>query len=185
VTWKRILKLLFFTGCLWFCIHCSWIIIDGLHDNADQADLAVILGNKVETNGSPSPRLKARLDKGLQLYRAGRAKRLLVSGGLGKEGFWEAEVMKDYLIQKAVPDSLIIIDNQGNDTELTVENSLALQDSLHFHSLIVVSQYFHVTRTKKLYKEKGFTRISSAAPNYFELRDLYSIPREFLAFYFD
>ena len=56
-------------------------------------------------------------------------------------------------------------------------------DSLNFKSAITVSQYFHQTRTKKLFRNKGFDNIESASPNYFEIRDFYSIFREFVAYY--
>uniref|UniRef100_UPI00404AB807 YdcF family protein n=1 Tax=Flavobacterium sp. TaxID=239 RepID=UPI00404AB807 len=91
--------------------------------------------------------------------------------------------MKAYLIKNNVPDSLIIVDNYGDNTLATVENTIKLKDSLKFESLIVVSQYFHVTRTKMLFKKHGFQNVSSASPKYFEFRDFYSIFREFVAFY--
>ncbi|WP_040398659.1 YdcF family protein, partial [Cesiribacter andamanensis] len=68
-----------------------------------QADVAVIMGNTVHADGSLSPRLQARLDKGLALYRQKQVARLLVSGGLGKEGHWEATAMEAYLLQQGVP----------------------------------------------------------------------------------
>jgi uncharacterized SAM-binding protein YcdF (DUF218 family) len=91
--------------------------------------------------------------------------------------------MKDYLIQNNIPDSVIMVDNKGDNTRLTVENVLEIQRKHPFKSLIVVSQYFHVTRTKKLFKDKGFEEVSSVSPEYFEWRDLYSILREFPAYY--
>ena len=91
--------------------------------------------------------------------------------------------MKDYLIKNNVPDSLVIIDNFGNNTLATVNNTLKLKESLRFKSIIVVSQYFHLTRTKMLFKKQGFNNISSASPTYFEFRDFYSLLRGFLAYY--
>lgn len=91
--------------------------------------------------------------------------------------------MKEFLMQKGVPDSLIIVDNLGNNTRLTVENTLKMRSKEKFNSIIVVSQYFHVTRTKKLFESKGFENVSSVSPDYFEWRDLYSIIREFPAYY--
>ncbi|MEP6929825.1 MAG: ElyC/SanA/YdcF family protein, partial [Flavobacterium sp.] len=73
--------------------------------------------------------------------------------------------------------------NLGNNTRATTDNTLKLRDSLHFESIIVVSQYFHVTRTKMLFRERGFKDVSSVSPNYFELKDLYSLFREFAAYY--
>jgi uncharacterized SAM-binding protein YcdF (DUF218 family) len=91
--------------------------------------------------------------------------------------------MKEYLVENGVPLKDIIIDNHGNNTRATAENVLKLKDSLNLKSLIVVSQYFHVTRTKMLLRKQGFESVSSVSPHYFEFRDLYSILREFPAYY--
>lgn len=168
---------------LWLLGHISYSTIDGLGDTGKSADIAVILGNKVNNDGSLSERLEKRLECGLGLYRQGRVKRLLVSGGLGKEGFYEGDKMHDYLVKNGVPDSVIIIDNLGVNTGATVENTRKLKDSLGFNSIIVVSQYYHLTRTKMLFRKAGMKNISSCAPRYFEIRDFYSSLREFVAFY--
>jgi len=168
---------------LWFIAHSLYITTDGLSDNGRKADLAIILGNKVNEDGTLSERLTKRLESGVFLYRQHRVKKLLVSGGLGKEGFYEGDKMKEYLIHRGIPDSVIIVDNKGNTTRATVDNAMKLKEKHLFNSAIVVSQYFHVTRTKKLFKDKGFTNISSVSPHYFEWRDVYSMIREFPAYY--
>ncbi|MGG9972729.1 YdcF family protein [Ferruginibacter sp. SUN002] len=168
---------------LWFLGHLTYITIDGLSDEGKNADIAVILGSKVNIDGTLSERLRKRLECGLQLYQKGRVKKILVSGGLGREGFYEGDKMKEFLIQNKVPDSVIIVDNYGNNTIATVENTLKLRDSLKFNSIISVSQYFHLTRTKMLFRNRHFSNISSVSPNYFEGRDIISLPREFVAYY--
>ncbi|MFD2718553.1 YdcF family protein [Hymenobacter monticola] len=168
---------------LWFFGHTAFTVVDGLTDQQKKADLAVILGNKVNEDGTLSARLESRLRCGLALYRRGRVRRLLVSGGLGREGYLEGQKMKAYLLAHAVPDSLIVVDNHGDNTQATVANTLRLRDSLHFRSLLIVSQYYHLTRTKMLFRKQHFNAISSASPRYFEARDAYSLIREFFAYY--
>jgi|ERR1043165_1085221 vancomycin permeability regulator SanA len=180
---KRTLKLLLPAVFFWFVGHLIYITIDGLKDEGNNADVAVILGNKVNEDGTLSERLTKRLECGLNLYNAHRVKKIIVSGGLGKEGFYEGDKMKEFLVQHQVPDSLIIVDNAGNNTIATVENTLRLKDSLKFNSIIVVSQYFHLTRTKMLFRKRGFTNVTSVGPRYFEIRDFYSLVREFAAYY--
>ncbi|MFH6957451.1 YdcF family protein [Flavobacterium aquidurense] len=181
--WKQILKLLLTIFLLWFIGHTIYITIDGLHDNEKNADIAVILGNKVNEDGTLSERLEKRLECGLNLYRKHRVKKIIVSGGLGKEGFYEGDKMRDFLIANKVPDTAIIVDNLGNNTRATVINTIKLKDSLDFKSIIVVSQYYHVTRTKMLFRKQGFKNVASVSPNYFEIKDLYSILREFVGYY--
>lgn len=168
---------------LWFVVHSVYIICDGLSDSGTKADLAVVPGNKVNEDGTLSGRLRARLECSLDLYRKHRVKKILVSGGLGKEGFYEGDAMKAYLVAEGIPDSLVMVDNNGNTTRATVENTLKIRQQTHFSSIIIVSQYFHVTRTKKLFRDKGYSAVSSVSPQYFEWRDLYSLLREFPAYY--
>ena len=168
---------------LWFFVHVTISIIDGIYYNGSASDVAVILGNKVNEDGTLSERLKARLDCGLMLYKDKRIKKIIVSGGLGSEGYNEAEKMQDYLVKNGVIESDIYVDNKGFDTEATVLNSIEIMDSLNYKNVTVVSQYFHLTRTKMLFRKHGFNNVNSASPKYFEIRDIYSIFREFFAFY--
>jgi len=167
----------------WVLVHTLLITWDGLRNSQQRADIAVILGNKVNEDGTLSQRLTQRLACGLALYRSGRVPRLLVSGGLGKEGFYEGTKMRDYLRAHGVPNSAIIVDNAGNNTEQTVRNTARLQPVQHFRSVLVVSQFYHISRTKLLFRQAGFTSVSSASPLYFEWRDIYSLLREFVAYY--
>jgi vancomycin permeability regulator SanA len=164
-------------------MHSIFITIDGIHDGKKSADVAIILGSKVNEDGSLSKRLEKRLECGLQLYKNGRVKKIIVSGGLGKEGFYEGDKMKAYLVEKDIPETSVFVDNFGNNTSATVDNTIKLKNKLEIKSIIVVSQYFHLTRTKMLFKKRGFDNISSTSPNYFEIRDFYSILREFAAYY--
>lgn len=106
----------------WFVIHSCVIVIDGLHDETAKSQVGVILGNQVNHNGSLSTRLQKRLDKGIELYRDSSIKELFVSGGLGKEGFYEGTQMCEYLISKGVPKNAIIVDNDGITTKATAQN---------------------------------------------------------------
>ncbi|MFX7825239.1 YdcF family protein, partial [Acinetobacter baumannii] len=77
--------------------------------------------------GTPSDRLRARLDKAAELYRQGMFPCIIVSGGTGKEGFSEAQVMAAYLSEvQTVPRSAILLDEQGNTTMATAVNSAAI-----------------------------------------------------------
>lgn len=180
---KKFLKFTLIFFVTWFFIHSVYIIVDGFNDRANKADVAIVLGNKINENGTLSPRLKARLDKSVELFNQKRVQAVIVSGGLGKEDFLEAEKMKEYLLENNIPNEKIIVDNFGNDTEKTVENSIKIMNRLDFKSAISVSEYFHQTRTKQLFRKKGFKNIESASPIYFEMRDFYSIFREFIAYY--
>jgi vancomycin permeability regulator SanA len=180
---KQLLKILVIFCVAWFGVHIGLIIFDGLNDNLNEADVGIVLGNKVETNGQPSNRLKSRLDKAVELYHKGFFRYVIVSGGIGKEGFDEAKVMSDYLIKNRIPSKFIIIDNRGKNTYLTAINSKVIMKSLGFKSVLIITQYYHVTRTRLAFSKVGIEKVLSAHADLFELRDIYSLVREFFGYY--
>lgn len=180
---KHTIKILLILLCGWIVLHSVYIVYDGLRDEDAIADAAVILGTTVNEDGTLSERLKQRADCGLSLYKARRVDKLIVSGGLGREGHYEGDKMAEYLVQNGVPMDDIVIDNHGNNTRATADNVLKLKDSLSIKSVIIVSQYFHITRTKMLFRKRGFENVAGASPRYFEFRDIFSIVREFPAYY--
>src|ERR1051325_8914289 len=106
-----------------FLLGAMLIVADGLRDDIRPADVAIVLGNTVERDGRPSARLRARLDKALELYRGGLFGHVIVSGGVGAEGFDEAEVMKRYLVSRGVPEDRVVPDGGGATTYLTARNA--------------------------------------------------------------
>ncbi len=180
---KQFIKILVVLCVAWFGVHIGLIIIDGLNDNLKKADVGIVLGNKIEINGYPSSRLKSRLDKAVELYHKGFFRYIIVSGGIGKEGFDEAKVMRDYLIKNQIPSKDIIIDSKGKNTYLTAINSKVIMERLGFNSALIITQYYHVTRTRLAFSIVGIEKVSSAHANFFELRDIYSLMREFFGYY--
>ncbi|TDR76698.1 YdcF family protein [Paludibacterium purpuratum] len=158
------------------------IAIDGLHDDVQESDVGVVLGSKVMPDGTPSDRLRARLDKAAELYRQGMFKRIIVSGGTGEEGFSESLVMASYLTDRqSVPRTVILLDEHGDTTEATARNSAAIMKAQGFKSALVITQFFHITRSRYALHRAGIETVRTAHANYFEARDLYSMARELIA----
>ena len=158
------------------------ILFDGLKDGTQASDVGIVLGSQVLTSGRPSARLQARLDKTIALYKIGMYKHVIVSGGIGKEGFSEASVMADYLVDYgAIPREAILLDEKGNTTKDTALNSSALMTANGFKTAVVITQYFHISRSKYALHQAGIKIVYSAHPQYFEWRDFYSIAREVVA----
>ncbi|UOQ47019.1 YdcF family protein [Gracilibacillus caseinilyticus] len=155
---KKWLLIVFAVWCLWFFIPTSYIVIDGWTDENKKGDLGVVFGNKVNEDGSLSDRLKARLDKALEYYQSEMIEIILVSGGVGKEGYDEAKVMEEYLIRKGVNSEDIFVDSEGYNTRMTAENSyrIANVNQLPVQSVTVITQYFHITRAKFTMKQADF-----------------------------
>lgn len=168
-------------GALALLLAGASISAAGMADDLRPSDVGVVLGSKVELNGQPSARLAARLDRSVSLYTAGVFRHIIVSGGTGVEGFDETAVMRDYLVGKGVPVAAILVDSVGATTEATAKNCASLMAAHGFKRVTVVTQYFHVPRTRLALQRYGVSSIGSAHAPYVELRDLYSIVREVAA----
>jgi len=161
----------------------SWILWVGLQDSRDRAHVALVMGSQVLPNGLPSNRLKARLDRALELYQKKQVAFILVSGGLGKEGHEEAIVMGRYLMRKGVDHDDILVDTEGDDTFQTAANAAKMLESRDLVSVIVVSSYFHILRSQLALSKCGVQPAWGSYARIFEWRDLYwSLPREMLGY---
>jgi vancomycin permeability regulator SanA len=154
------------------------ILFDGLIDEIVPVDLIVVPGNKVELDGQPSPWLRARLDTAVKVYRMGDTKAILVSGGVGKEGYAEAEVMRDYLIASGVPSDNIWVDNFGADTWLTAKHASDLMRAQNWTRAMVVSQFYHIPRAKIALRRMGIGKVVGVHAQGFFIRDIPGLFRE-------
>lgn len=167
----------------WFFLHCLWVVKDGLHDFTGKADVAIVLGNTVFKDGSLSPWLQGRVDEALRLYRNGQVKKIFVSGGIGTSYYPEGDGMRNYLLAQGVPAAAILVDNLGDNSYLTAKNFLTLNRLAHYQSAVVVTSYYHITRTKYIVRELGFRAVGGAYSRYMTVHDWYGLAREFPAFY--
>ena len=164
-------------------MHTLWITIDGLTDETKAAEIGVVFGNEVLSTGELSARLKARLDKTIELYNAKKFPLILVSGGVDQYQNEEAELMKEYLLENNIPENKILTDSEGNDTAQTVSNTAKIMSAYQLESVFAISQFYHISRIKLAFSKLHITEVSSAHAKYFELRDFYSLLREFFAYY--
>lgn len=169
----------------WVAVHSAWTVHTGVNALPRPSDVAIVLGTRVERSGVPSWRLRERLDRAHELYQSGVVKNVIVSGGLGREGFEEADVMRDYLIRRGVPVEQIFLDRDGYDTYETARRAKQIMDAQHFQSAVVVSHYYHLPRAVLTLKRFGVADVSAAAVNIPPMwRDSWNVLREFAAFYF-
>jgi len=158
------------------------LVAQGMKDDIHQADVAVVFGNTVNPDGTPSRRLAARLDRAVALYHRGLFKSVMVSGGAGREGFDEAVVMKDHLISRGIAQDQIVVDSLGFTTAATATNVAAVVKAHHWTSVMVISQYFHIPRCRLALSRVGIEPVYAAHAHFFGLRDVYSTFREVIGY---
>lgn len=127
----------------------------GTTDYRGQVDATVVLGARVYPDGTPSPALQDRLDTAIRFYEEGFTPILIVSGGIDDDGINEAEAMRNYAIAHGVDPAHIIIDEHGDTTELTAQNTVAMLQAAGFSRIAAVSNFYHLARIKMLYLAAG------------------------------
>jgi uncharacterized SAM-binding protein YcdF (DUF218 family) len=128
-------------------------------DQAQPADVIVVLG-AAEYNGKPSPVLQARLNHALTLYEKRMAPYILTTGGAGGDpNFTEGEVGRAYLIQHGVRSEAT-----GSTTAQSLAAAAETMHRMNLHSCIVVSDGYHIYRSKRLLESQNITVYGSPRP---------------------
>jgi SanA protein len=117
----------------------------GAHE-AVLADAAAILvpGARIHPDGRPYPMLQDRLQTALDLFLAGKAKRIVLSGeGGGAVQNDEVAAMRRWLLARGVEPAAMLEDPAGLRTIDTMRNC---RSKLGIERVIVVSNEFHLPR---------------------------------------
>lgn len=130
--------------CVYLVAFADVVIMSRL-DQRRHADAIVVLG-AAQYNGRPSPVLRARLDHGRDLYRAGLARMIVVTGGIGDgDRMSEATAAQRYLVSGGVPPDSVVLE-AGRNTAASMDS---VADYLHGEGasvVLLVSDPFHVAR---------------------------------------
>jgi len=133
-------------------------------DEAQLSDCIVVLG-AAQYNGRPSPVLKARLDHTVDLFNKKLAPRIITTGGYGLDKkFTEAGAAREYLVKHGVPATSIEVDPNGETTFQSVRSVKGRLQSEGVRSIIVVSDGFHLFRSKAIFAHEGILVYPSPAP---------------------
>jgi vancomycin permeability regulator SanA len=140
--------------------------------------VAIVLGASVLSTGEPSDALQDRLDTALDLFRQGRADRILITGDDGRYRVDEISVMRDYLTKADVPWERIIVDGQGYRTYESCKRAV---DVLGIKKAVVVTQRFHMGRALYLCNRLGMDAEGVAADRHPYVRIVYFWARDLTA----
>lgn len=118
--------------------------------------VALVLGAKVQPDGTPSGFLQARLAAAQRLYEAGRVEAILVSGDHGEWAYDEPGHMAQWLIDNGVPAAKVVRDYAGFDTYDSCHRAVRV---FGVDAAIVVTQSYHIQRAVALCREAGMDAV--------------------------
>jgi SanA protein len=141
--------------------------------------VAIVLGAKVWANGEPSDVLYDRVLTAVELYQAGKVRKLLMSGDNPSKDYDEPTAMLQTAIKLGVPESDIVLDFAGRrtyDTCYRAKEIFAVQKA------VIVTQDFHQARSLYLCNSMGVESFGIVADkhiylgsNYWAVREIFSV----------
>lgn len=106
--------------------------------------IVLLLGtNKVTQSGKDNLYYYARIDAVVDLYRAGKVRKIIVSGDNSSNDYNEPRDMMWDLVRRGVPKGIIILDYAGFRT---LDSVVRLKIENNVNDVVIVSQKFHIER---------------------------------------
>lgn len=115
----------------------------------EKADCILILGAGVK-DGKPKPMLRDRLLTGIELYKSGAAKKIIMSGDHGRADYDEVNVMRAFALEQGVSAEDIFLDHAGFSTYDSVYRA---KNIFGAENIIIVSQKYHLYRALYIAKK--------------------------------
>ena len=139
--------------CIACLLICNHIVVKNAKgkvfsetDSITPTKWGLLLGTTPQTRIGNRQNLfyKNRIDAAVQLYKAGKIEKILVSGAeKSLEGVNEVVCMRDSLVARGVDAGAIVLDGKGNRT---LESVVRAVNVYGIHRFIVISQRFHNER---------------------------------------
>ena len=144
----------------------------------DPPRIAIVFGARVWENTRLSDALYDRVLTSVELYRAGRVKKILMSGDNPSESYDEPTAMKDAAVKLGVPAEDIVLDFAGRRT---YDTCFRAKEIFEIKKAILVTQEFHQPRALYLCNNLGVDSLGIKANRRKYLHENNWAVREFLA----
>jgi uncharacterized SAM-binding protein YcdF (DUF218 family) len=148
-------------GCLGIAIVAGYATYrvwqQGQRDEQRAADAIVVMG-AAQYDGRASPVFAARLDHAIELYRAGLAPRLIVTGGKADgDRTTEAATARAYAIAHGVPRGAILFEDRSRTTLESIRGVRDVMRDSGLKDAIFVSDRPHMLRVLRMAADDGIT----------------------------
>lgn len=110
--------------------------------------IAVILGNRINVDGSLTDTMLLRLELTLKLYKELAPDKIILSGGIAnpKVNISESQAMYDYLLDKDIPREILIQEDKSLTTRQNAIFSAKILKDLQVTEVILCSSREHINR---------------------------------------
>jgi SanA protein len=150
----------------------------------DTSRVAIVFGARVWDDGAPSAVLYDRVVTAVELYRAGRVRKILMSGDNPTRQYDEPTAMKNTAVGLGVPENDIVLDFAGRRT---YDTCFRAKDIFDIRSAIIVTQEYHQPRALYLCNGLGVDSIGVTSDRrtyrglrYWAFREFFSVASAWL-----
>jgi vancomycin permeability regulator SanA len=155
---------------------------------ASRMEFLVIMGAAVKPDGSPSGAMRRRVEGALALGQSSPDPFYVTTGGVGRWGPPEADVMKAELQARGVPASRIATETASDDTLSSVVNcARIIREHGKPDGVFVCSDRYHIARCRWLFRLVGIPTRSANMPSgrsangilrwsYYYAREIFAMP---------
>ena len=158
-------------GIILATLAALWILLTAVHARAaprvytrvadvPPAPVALVLGAGLWADGSPTPALRDRVATAVDLYRAGKVKKLLMTGDNRRVDYNEPATMQTIALQLGVPAEDIVLDYAGRRT---YDSCYRAKEIFEVKQVIIVTQRFHLDRSLFLCNAMGVQAVGVVA----------------------
>ena len=142
-------------------------------------DIGIVLTGITNTLKKPNDRVyfthhADRITHALQLYKLGKIKKIMISGGSGRLQYYsnsEAENLKYFLMLAGVHESDIIIEKKSNNTHENAQFSAKiLKEDYPNKKYLLITSAFHMRRARACFAKEGLDVAVYSAGFYTENR---------------
>lgn len=147
-------------------------------EEVEQQAVAVVFGAGVYPSGRLTPVLADRMRTAIDLYKAGKVQKLLLSGDNSVIDYNEPARMGDFARDQGLPESALAYDYAGRRT---YDSCWRAQHIFGQKRVILVTQAFHLPRALYLCQQMGLEAVGVAADQRFYTAAPFWALREALA----
>ncbi|HJU91650.1 MAG TPA: YdcF family protein [Pyrinomonadaceae bacterium] len=129
------------------------------------ADAAVVLGAAVWT-AQVSPVFRERINHSIDLYRSGKVRKIIFTGGQGNPGEpTESSAARQYALERGIPATDILIEEKSHTTYENILYAKQLADNHGIKKVLIVSDPLHMKRAVAMANDVGLEAEPSPTPS--------------------
>ncbi len=124
-------------------------------------DAIVVPGCAVRQDGTASGALQRRTAHAIDLWHAGVAPKIVLTGGVGRYPKAEARVAADLVLAAGVPSQAVLLESESTTTEANARLAASLCDEMARWHIVVTTDGYHCWRCRQLFG-RYFARVETA-----------------------